>query len=272
MTDTLHTAAARGLAVVDATWGYSDTPVIAHLSLRIPAGRITSVIGPNGCGKSTLLMGLARLLPPARGHVLLDGRSLGDYRSKELAQKIALLSQTSTAPDSITVADLVARGRYPHQGALRRWSEEDEAAVIDALTVTSMLDFADRRVAHLSGGQRQRAWIAMTLAQQTPIILLDEPTTFLDLAHQIEVLDLMTDLNRRDERTIVLVLHDLNQAIRYSDHIIALKDGRIAASGAPETIITPALIRDVFDAESHILHDGAAQTPIVVPVGRHHTR
>lgn len=258
------------LRAADASWGYRDRPVIQQLNLHVPQGRITAIVGPNGCGKSTLLHGLARLLSPDAGQVILDGRDIVRYRSKEVARRLGLLGQTSLAPDGITVADLVARGRYPHQEPMRRWSDEDERAVVDALRTTNTLDLARRRVDELSGGQRQRVWIALVLAQQTPLILLDEPTTFLDIAHQLDVLDLLVDLNRDEDRTIVLVVHDLNQAARYCDHLVVMKDGAIVAAGEPGTVVTPALVREVFGIESHVITDEVSGTPLVLPVGRHH--
>lgn len=257
------------LSARHADWGYPGHPVISDLSLKLPTGKITAIVGPNGCGKSTLLMGLAHLIKPTSGDVSLNERSISSYSPKELARMIALLGQTSTAPDGITVADLVARGRYPYHSALRKWTVEDEAAVIDALTTTSTIDLAQRRVDRLSGGQRQRVWIAMALAQQTPILLLDEPTTFLDLSHQVDILDLFVELNRRDRLTIVLILHDLNHAARHADHLVAMKNGAIVASGPPVNIITADLIREVFDTESRIIIDEVSQTPVVIPASRH---
>lgn len=260
----------REFRVTGATWGYRDRRVIESLTLTVPIGSITAVVGPNGCGKSTLLHGLARLLHPDAGRVILDDRDIALYRSKEVARRLGLLGQTSTAPDGITVADLVARGRYPYQDALRRWSDADESAVVNALRTTNTLDLAQRRVDELSGGQRQRVWIALVLAQQTPVILLDEPTTFLDIAHQLDVLDLLVDLNRNEERTIVLVLHDLNQAARYADYLVVMKDGAIVATGEPSRVVSAALVSDVFGIESRIITDEVSGTPLVLPIGRHH--
>lgn len=264
------TARAAEVRAVQASWGYHDRPVIDGLDLDVPMGSITSIVGPNGCGKSTLLHGLARLLRPTSGQVILDGRDITRYRSKEVARRLGLLGQTSQAPDGITVADLVARGRYPYQDTLRRWSEQDEQVVIDALATTNTLELAQRRVDELSGGQRQRVWIALVLAQQTPVILLDEPTTFLDIAHQLDVLDLLVDLNRREDRTVVLVLHDLNQAARYSDHLVVMKDGAIVAIGEPSRIVTAPLVREVFGIDSRVITDEVSGTPLVLPIGRHH--
>jgi len=248
---------------------YERLEVIADLSVTIPPGRITTIVGANACGKSTLLRGLARLLKPTRGSAQLDGRSIHALPTKELAAKLGILPQTPVTPDAITVADLVARGRYPHQTWLRQWSSDDEQAVAAALEATSTLELAERPVDELSGGQRQRVWIAMALAQGTELMLLDEPTTFLDLAHQVEVLDLLVDLNRRDGRTIVLVLHDLNHACRYSHHLIAMRRGAICVEGHPAEVVTRELVREVFDLRCQILSDPVSATPMVIPIGRH---
>ncbi|HEX2300663.1 MAG TPA: ABC transporter ATP-binding protein, partial [Pseudonocardiaceae bacterium] len=218
---------------------YDDRVVVEDLSLLVPPGRISVIVGANACGKSTLLRALARLLTPRAGAVYLDGRSVHSTPTRQVARQLGILPQAPVAPDGLTVIDLVTRGRSPHQSWWRQWSSADEAAVSDALRATELTDLADRPVDELSGGQRQRAWIAMAIAQETPILLLDEPTTFLDLAHQIDVLDLVVDLNRRENRTIVMVLHDLNQACRYADHVIAMKSGRIVTQGTPGEVITP---------------------------------
>ncbi|WP_442864202.1 ABC transporter ATP-binding protein [Arthrobacter sp. ATA002] len=249
---------------------YGERTVVDGLSVTLPAGRITMIVGANACGKSTLLRGLARLLRPAGGTVLLGGRDIHSRPAREVARTLGLLPQTPTAPEGITVADLVGRGRYPHQGWFRQWTPADDAAVAAALEATGTLDLAERNVDELSGGQRQRVWIAMALAQDTDILLLDEPTTFLDVTHQIEVLDLITDLNRRSGTTVAIVLHDLNLAARYADHLIAVKAGTIAAQGAPADVVTEELVRDVFGLESRVISDPVAGTPMVVPVGRHH--
>jgi iron complex transport system ATP-binding protein len=248
---------------------YDGRPVVPDLSLEIPAGRVTAIVGPNACGKSTLLRGLARLLAPRGGAVHLDGKSIHRLPTREVAKRLAVLPQTPVAPDAITVADLVARGRYPHRRRLRRWSGDDERAVVAAMAATQVLDLAGRPVDELSGGQRQRAWIAMALAQDTPILLLDEPTTFLDVAHQVEVLDLLTDLNRRDGRTIVLVLHDLNHACRYSHRLVAMRDGAIVAEGAPAEVVTRRLVEHVFELRCRVVPDPVSHTPMVIPIGRH---
>jgi len=262
----------RSLATDRVTVGYDDRVVVQDLSLSIPAGRISVIVGANACGKSTLLRAMARLLPPRSGAVLLDGRSISEQPTREVAKILGLLPQTPVAPDGIAVADLVARGRYPHRSLLKPWTQEDEQAVAEALRMTDVLDLADRPVDELSGGQRQRVWIAMALAQGTDILLLDEPTTFLDVAHQIEVLDLLTDLNRQRGTTIVMVLHDLNLAARYGDELFAVKNGRLYLSGAPQIVVTSPMVRDVFGMEARVVLDDVSGTPLVLPIGRHHSR
>jgi iron complex transport system ATP-binding protein len=249
---------------------YDDRTVVHDLDLRVQPGLISVVVGANACGKSTLLRGLARLAKPSTGAVLLDGRSIHQTPTRDVARTLGLLPQSPVAPEGITVADLVGRGRYPHQGWLRRWTSEDDEIVAQALTATGTLDLAERPVDELSGGQRQRAWNAMALAQQTDLLLLDEPTTFLDVAHQVEVLDLLTDLNRSQGTTVVIVLHDLNLAARYADHLVAMRGGRIVAEGAPSEVVTEELVQRVFDMASRVLTDPVSGTPLVVPVGRHH--
>ncbi|OPC77799.1 iron-dicitrate transporter ATP-binding subunit [Embleya scabrispora] len=250
------------------TLGYDDRLVARDLTVHIPDGAITAIIGPNACGKSTLLRALSRLLTPVAGTVHLDGKAISSFPAKEVARRMGLLPQTSVAPDGITVADLVARGRYPHQKLLRQWSDEDETAVLNALAATGTTDLSPRLVDALSGGQRQRVWVAMVLAQQTPLLLLDEPTTFLDIAHQIELLELLRDLNERDGHTLVAVLHDLNHACRYADHIIAMRDGTVFAVGPPRDIVTPELVEDVFGLPCQIIDDPVSGTPLVIPLGR----
>lgn len=252
------------LAAADLACGYDERSVLKELNLQIPEESFTVIIGPNACGKSTLLRSLARLIRPAAGEVLLDGDAISSVPTKQLARTIGLLPQTSLAPEGITVADLVSRGRHPHQSLLRRWGRDDEAAVRHALEVTGTTELATRAVDELSGGQRQRAWIAMTLAQQTPILLLDEPTTYLDIAHQIEVLELCTQL-QRDGRTLVAVLHDLNQALRYATHLVAMREGQIIAQGAPEEIGTAELVREVFGIDSLVIEDPETGRPLVIP-------
>lgn len=261
----LHQLEARS-----ATLAYDQRVVTVDLSLQVPAGQVTMIVGANACGKSTLLRGLARLLRPVSGAVLLDGKSIHATPTKEVAKVLGMLPQTPIAPDGITVVDLVGRGRYPHQGWFRQWSADDDAAVAAALLATGTLDLADRSVDELSGGQRQRVWIAMALAQETGILLLDEPTTFLDVAHQVEVLDLLVELNQRRGTTIVIVLHDLNLAARYADHLIAMKSGSIVASGSPAEVVTETMVADVFGMQSMVIEDPVAGTPMVLPIGRRH--
>jgi iron complex transport system ATP-binding protein len=251
---------ARGL-----TLGYGDRVVVRDLSLDVPDGAVTAVIGPNGCGKSTLLRALGRLLRPRAGEVLLDGRRIDRLPGREVARVLGMLPQSPVAPEGITVADLVGRGRHPHQAWFRQWSRDDESVVARAMEETGVLDLADRPVDALSGGQRQRAWIAMTLAQGTDLLLLDEPTTHLDLAHAVEVLDLVDRLQSRG-RTVVMVLHDLSLAARYADHLVAMRDGAIVASGPPREVITPDLLAEVFGLTAVVLPDPVSDGVLVVPV------
>ena len=258
------------LVVEDLTLGYGDRTVIEHLDLEVPPGKVTAIVGANACGKSTLLRSMSRLLAPRTGHVLLDGREVHRMPAKELARTLGLLPQSPIAPEGITVSDLVGRGRNPHQRLLSRWSREDDVAVAAALDATRTADLADRPVDELSGGQRQRVWIAMARAQQTDLLLLDEPTTFLDVSHQVEVLDLLTDLNRSRGTTIVMVLHDLNMAARYADHLIALAAGRVHAAGEPADVLTEECVRAVFGLESRVIVDPTSNKPLMLPLGRHH--
>ncbi|MGN7453403.1 ABC transporter ATP-binding protein [Paenibacillus pasadenensis] len=251
----------------DITIRYDDRIISQNLSVTIPDGSYTVIVGPNACGKSTLLRTLAKLIKPAAGQVLLDGKDISAYKSKQAARKLGLLPQSSTAPDGITVANLVAHGRYPHQSFIRQWTDEDEEAVVDAMRLTDTSELAQRFVDELSGGQRQRVWVAMAIAQQTPLLLLDEPTTYLDIAHQIDLLELFKDLNEQG-RTIVAVLHDLNHAARYATHLIAMKDGQVVAQGNPSEIMTERLVEDVFGLECRIIDDPVSHTPLVVPLGR----
>jgi iron complex transport system ATP-binding protein len=251
---------------------YDSTSVIHNLSLTIPRGKITAVVWPNGCGISTLLRGLSRLLKPNQGSVVLNGQDIWKLPTKELAKQLGILPQGPTAPEGLTVHELVAQGRYPHQSWLQQWSAEDERVTHEAMQITDIMGFADRPVDTLSGGQRQRAWIAMTLAQDSDLILLDEPTTFLDLAYQIEVLELLYDLNVERGKTIVLVLHDLYHACRYADRLVAVCDGRIFAEGAPDEIVTEALVREVFRIECRVIDDPVTGTPLVVPESPRHKR
>lgn len=260
----------RALRADDLSLAYDDRIISEGLSVRIPDGQITVIVGANACGKSTLLRGLARLLKPRAGRVLLDGHDIHRLPTKQVATRLGILPQQPIAPEGITVSDLVARGRHPHQRFFRQWSDADEAAVDRALRVTRTADLADRSVDELSGGQRQRVWIAMALAQDTPLMLLDEPTTFLDLAHQIEVLDLLAELNERDGRTVVLVLHDLNLACRYAHHLIAMRDGRIVTEGPPDVVVTEEVVAAVFDLPARIVADPVTGTPLVIPVPRRH--
>lgn len=262
-----HRLAAEGLALA-----YGERTVVSDLDLQIRTGAITTIVGANGCGKSTLLRAFARLLPPQAGRVVLDGREIHRTPTKQIAREIGLLPQNPIAPEGIAVADLVGRGRHPHQGMLARWSAKDYQVVAESLEATDIADLADRSVDELSGGQRQRVWIAMALAQETGILLLDEPTTFLDVAHQIEVLDLLTDLNRSRGTTIVMVLHDLNLAARYADELVAMKDGEVHACGAPDAVVTEDLVRDVFGMDSRVIPDPVSGSPVVLPKGRHHVR
>ncbi|BAG23447.1 MULTISPECIES: ABC transporter ATP-binding protein [Streptomyces] len=262
---THHRLTAEGL-----TLGYGDRTVVDSLDLAVPPGRITVIVGANACGKSTLLRSMSRLLAPRAGRVVLDGKEVHRLPAKELARTLGLLPQSPVAPEGITVFDLVGRGRHPHQGIFSRWNEKDDAAVAAALEATHTEPLADRAVDELSGGQRQRVWIAMALAQQTDLLLLDEPTTFLDASHQIEVLDLLTDLNRSRGTTIVMVLHDLNLAARYADHLIALASGGLHASGTPAEVLTEETVRAVFDLDSRIIEDPVSGRPLMLPIGRHH--
>ncbi|WP_298942766.1 ABC transporter ATP-binding protein [uncultured Microbacterium sp.] len=249
--------------------GYGRTTIVDGIDLDIPAGGISVIVGANACGKSTLLKTIARLLPAQSGTVLIDGTAIGQIPTKELARTLGLLPQQPIAPEGIVVADLVGRGRHPHQKLFRGWTADDDRAVAEALRATGVLDLADRAVDELSGGQRQRVWIAMALAQETDILLLDEPTTFLDVSHQIEVLDLLADLNATQGTTIVMVLHDINLAARYADHLFALRSGRLVASGPPTEVVTSALVREVFDLDSLVIADPVSGTPLVLPRGRH---
>lgn len=263
-----HRAGAPRLTAEGLTLAYDQRVIAENLSVAIPDGSFTVIVGPNACGKSTLLRALSRMLKPTAGSVLLDGQAIGSLPAKHAARILGLLPQTSVAPDGITVADLVARGRYPHQGLLRQWSRADERIVADSMAATAVGDLADRYVDELSGGQRQRVWIAMALAQQTPLLLLDEPTTYLDIQHQIEILDLCADLHEQQVRTLVAVLHDLNHAARYATHLIALRDGKVVAEGAPRDIVTAELVERVFGLRCQVIADPETGTPLVVPAAR----
>ncbi len=250
------------------TLAYDQRVVSEDLDATIPDGSFTAIVGPNACGKSTLLRALARMLKPQGGTVVLDGEAIGSYNTKEVARRLGLLPQSPLAPDAITVADLVARGRYPHQGLLRQWSDADEEAVALAMRRTGVEDLATRAVDELSGGQRQRVWLAMVLAQQTPLMLLDEPTTFLDIAHQLEVLDLCADLHQDHDHTVVVVLHDLNHACRYATHLIAMREGAIVAEGDPAEIVDAELVERVFGLRCRVIPDPETGLPLVVPARR----
>lgn len=256
----------RGLQGDALTLGYDKKIVAENLSVSVPHGELTVIIGPNACGKSTLLRALSRLSSPLAGQVLLDGEAISRLSTKEVARRLGLLPQSSQAPSGICVSELVARGRYPHQSLFGRWREEDEAAVQRAMQATGVADLASQPVDRLSGGQRQRVWIAMVLAQQTPLLLLDEPTTWLDITYQIELLELMQDLNQLHGRTLVVVLHDLNQACRYATHLIAMRQGKIIAEGRPADIVTPELIEQVYGLRCMIVEDPVAHTPMIVPL------
>jgi iron complex transport system ATP-binding protein len=252
---------ARGITV-----GYGGEPVVHDLTVEIPDGQVTTIVGPNGCGKSTLLRTLARLLPPSSGQVVLDGAPITSMGTRDIATRLSLLPQSPIAPEGLLVRDLVGRGRHPHQRWFAQWSRQDEEVVEAALAMTDTSDLRDRPLDQLSGGQRQRAWIAMTLAQDTDLMLLDEPTTYLDLAHQVEVLELVCRLNRERARTVAMVLHDLNLAARYSDLVVVMHEGRIVTQGSPTEVFTTEMLSDVFGLEAEILPDPRTGLPIVVPV------
>ncbi|MFJ8192045.1 ABC transporter ATP-binding protein [Streptomyces sp. NPDC096094] len=262
--DGVSRLAARGVSV-----GYGARTVIDELDVAIPPGVITTIIGPNGCGKSTLLRTLSRLLKPTRGTVVLDGEDIVTLRTRDVAKKLGLLPQAPVAPEGLTVSDLVARGRHPHQGWLRQWSSDDAAVVERALAMTGVSDLADRSVDSLSGGQRQRVWISMTLAQGTDLLLLDEPTTYLDLAHAIDVLDLVDDLHESG-CTVVMVLHDLNLATRYSDNLVVMREGVVLAQGHPRDVITAELLHEAFGLRAKVIDDPVGDRPLIVPIGRTH--
>ncbi|MGW2868139.1 ABC transporter ATP-binding protein [Kitasatospora sp. NPDC001225] len=261
------TVGAPRLATSALSLGHDRTIVVRELDLELPQRQVTVIVGPNGCGKSTLLGGLARTIAPRSGAVLLDGKPLTSLSTRAIARIIGLLPQSATAPDGLTVRDLVRYGRQPHQGLLRQWSAADAEAVEHALAAADLHELADRPLDTLSGGQRQRAWIAMAVAQDTDILMLDEPTSALDMGHALEVLEMVRGLTAERGRTVVLVLHDLTTACRYADHMVAMRDGRVAAQGAPRDIVTPELVRELYGVESVILTDPVHGTPVVCPVG-----
>lgn len=266
----MTTSARSRLVAEDLTLGYGDRIIVENLDLDVHTGVITTVIGPNGCGKSTLLRSLGRLLKPKSGKVVLDGKAISSMRTKDVARVLGMLPQAPTAPEGLTVGDLVSRGRHPHQSWIRQWSSDDESEVANALELTGVGDLADRPVDELSGGQRQRAWISMALAQGTDILLLDEPTTYLDLAHSVEVLDLVDRLHEEMGRTVIMVLHDLNLAVRYSDQLIVMSQGKIVESGRPQDVISEKLLRDVFGLDATVIEDPVSDRPLIVPIGTRH--
>jgi len=256
--------------VQQAVSGYERRTIVQGISLVLPSNQISVIIGANACGKSTLLKTMARLIKPESGLITLDGVSIDKISPKRLARVVGLLPQSPIVPEGITVADLIGRGRFPHQSLFSGWTKQDYAAVAEAMEIMKITELANRSIDELSGGQRQRVWIAMALAQQTDILFLDEPTTFLDITYQIEILDLLTDLNRKHGTTIVMVLHDINLSARYAHHIFALREGKLVAEGPPARVITSALIKEVFDLDSTVIHDPVSGSPLVVPIGRHH--
>lgn len=264
----MPTATAREIRIDRLSLGYGAKTIVEDLSLNIPSGKITAIIGPNGCGKSTLLRGISRLLKPAAGEITLDGKNIHTFPGKEFARMVGLLPQSPIAPDGITVADLVSRGRYPYQGMFKRNTREDDEAVAWALEATNTMVLAERAVSELSGGQRQRVWIAMALAQETDILLLDEPTTYLDLAHQVDLLDLLASLNEERGTTMVMVLHELNLAARVADYLIAMKDGVIACQGTAETVMTSENLERVFGLKASVHDPENSGVPVVVPHAR----
>lgn len=252
--------------------GYENKMILNDVNLSIPSNKISIIIGANGCGKSTLLKTMARLIKPTGGEVLLDGKSIHKMAPKQLAKVLGLLPQSPIVPAGITVADLVGRGRFPHQSVMKGWSKKDYEAVAEALEMMNITEFADRNIDELSGGQRQRVWIAMALAQQTDILFLDEPTTYLDITYQVEILDLLTDLNKKYGTTIVMVLHDINLSARYADYLFTVKNGHLIAEGKPTEILTADLIKETFHLDCQVINDPVSNTPLIVPIGRHHAK
>ncbi|MFC4321755.1 ABC transporter ATP-binding protein [Litchfieldia salsa] len=262
-----HTFQSEGI-----TAGYDNQTILHDVNLSIPSNKISIIIGANGCGKSTLLKTMARLIKPTSGQVTLDGKPITKIPPKQLARTLGLLPQSPIVPEGITVSDLVGRGRYPHQTFLKGWTKQDYEAVAEAMEIMNITEFADRNIDELSGGQRQRVWIAMALAQQTDILFLDEPTTYLDITYQVEILDLLTDLNRIHGTTIVMVLHDINLSARYADHIFALHKGKLVSEGKPSKVITSTLIEDIFGLRCTVIPDPISGSPSVIPIGRHHNK
>lgn len=252
--------------------GYDNKIIIQGIDLEIPKNKISVIIGANGCGKSTLLKTVAKLIKPSEGDVTLDGKAINKYPPKQLARILGILPQSPVVPEGITVADLVGRGRFPHQSLFSGWSKKDYEAVEEAMEFMNITEFANYDIDELSGGQRQRVWIAMALAQQTDILLLDEPTTFLDITYQVEILDLLTSLNRKYGTTIVMVLHDINLSARYADYIFALHKGELVAEGKPSDVITTDLVKSIFDLNCVVIQDPISDTPLVIPKGRYHVK
>lgn len=269
-TEAARAARSDALRAEGVVLGYDGRRVIDGLDLTLPPGRITAIVGPNACGKSTLLRGLARLHPLEGGRVMLGDEDISRMPRRDLARRVGVLPQSSIAPDGVRVAELVARGRYPHQGWFGRHSSDDDAVVLSALESTGVADLADRPVQELSGGQRQRVWIAMVLAQQTDVVLLDEPTTFLDVRHQLDLLDLLTELNRSRGTTVAMVLHELNLAARYADNLVVMSAGQVVAEGAPDAVLTQEVVLRAFGLEAQVVPDPVTGSPLVVPVGRFH--
>lgn len=257
---------AGGVVASSVTVGYGQRTIIRDLSATFPAGKITTIVGPNGCGKSTLLRAMSGLLDLGTGHVSVDGQNISEMKRKDVARILGVLPQSPVAPEGLLVSDLVARGRHPHQAWFRQWSSTDEDAVFEALKQTGSADLASRTLDELSGGQRQRVWISMVLAQNTDILFLDEPTTYLDLATSVDILELVDSLRQKLGRTVVMVLHDLNLAVRYSDYLVVMKEGQVIASGAPAEIITAELLQDAFDLRARVIEDPETGDPLIVPL------
>lgn len=268
MTATAETTTKARLRGDDLTLAYDGRTVAEELAVTIPDRSFTVIVGPNACGKTTLLRALARLLKPRKGKVYLDGEVISSLPAKQVARRLGLLPQSAIAPEGITVSDLVARGRYPHQRLLRHWSRQDAEVVERSMARTGVLDLAERLVDELSGGQRQRVWLAMALAQETELLLLDEPTTYLDISHQMDILDLCAELHAEQGRTLVAVLHDLNQAARYATHLIAMRDGEVLATGAPEEVVTAERVEEIFELPCRVMPDPETGTPLVIPRAR----